>query len=126
MPLHDWTRVSAGIHHNFHQDWTIEICRTLNGGILPPGYYAMADQRVSSPECRPCSAPVGGPEPQGGLVVAETPPRIKQAGRAESEAVLYARKANRIAIRHELGRVVAMIEVVSPRLRGVRPSFKLT
>ena len=50
MPLHDWTRVSAGIYHDFHQDWTIEIRRTLNGGILPPGYYAMADQRVSGPE----------------------------------------------------------------------------
>ena len=114
MPLHDWTRVSAGIYHNFHQDWTIEICRTLNGGILPPGYYAMADQRVSGPEADLVALRLRGPEPQGGLVVAETPPRIKQAGRAESEAALYARKANRIAIRHELGRVVAMIEVVSP------------
>ena len=114
MPLHDWTRVSAGIYHNFHQDWTIEICRTLNGGILPPGYYAMADQRVSGPEPDLVALRLRGPEPQGGLVVAETPPRIKQAGRAESEAALYARKANRIAIRHELGRVVAMIEVVSP------------
>ena len=38
MPIHDWTRVSAGIYHSFHQDWTIEICRTLNRGILPPGY----------------------------------------------------------------------------------------
>src|SRR5262249_941650 len=32
----------------------------------------------------------------------------------ETEAALYSRKANRIAIRHGLGRVVAMIEVVSP------------
>jgi hypothetical protein len=43
-----------------------------------------------------------------------TPPRIQRAGRIEAEAAIYARKANRIAIHHELGRVVAMIEVVSP------------
>jgi hypothetical protein len=55
-----------------------------------------------------------GPEPKGGLDVAELPPRIQRAGRVESEAAVYARKANRIAIHHEVGRVVAMIEIVSP------------
>ena len=50
MPIHDWTRVSAGIYHDFHQDWTIQIRRTLNSGVLPEGYYAMADQRVRGPE----------------------------------------------------------------------------
>jgi hypothetical protein len=114
MPIHDWTRVSAGLFHHFHQDWTIEISRTLNGGVLPPGYFAMADQRVSGPEPDIVALRLRGPERPGGLVVAETPPRIKQAVRANTEAALYARKANRIAIRHELGRVVAMIEVVSP------------
>ena len=34
--------------------------------------------------------------------------------RAESESAAYARKANRIAIRHEYGHVVAIIEIVSP------------
>jgi hypothetical protein len=114
MPIHDWTQVSAGIFHDFHQDWTIEIRRTLNRGILPPGYYAMADQRVSGPEPDIIALRLRSPEPTGGLVVAETPPRLRQAARAETEAALYARKANRIAIRHALGRVVAMIEVVSP------------
>ncbi len=114
MPIHDWTRVSAGIYHDFHQDWTIEIRRTLNRGILPPGYYALADQRVSGPEPDVVALRLRGPEPTGGLIVAETPPRIKRAARVETEAALYARKANRIAIHHELGRVVAMIEVVSP------------
>ena len=50
MPIHDWTRVDAGIFHNFHQDWTIEICRTLNRGLLPADYVAMTDQRVDGPE----------------------------------------------------------------------------
>jgi hypothetical protein len=114
MPIHDWTSVSAGTYHDFHQGWTIEIRNRLNSGILPDGYYAMADQRVSGPEPDIVALRLRGPEPTGGLVVAETPPRIKQAARLETEAALYAWKANRIAIRHELGRVVAMIEVVSP------------
>ena len=114
MPIHDWTRVDAGTFHDFHQGWTIEIRNRLNGGILPDGYFAMADQRVSGPEPDVVALRLRGPEPAGGLVVAETPPRIKQAARVETETALYARKANRIAIRHGLGRVVAMIEVVSP------------
>ena len=40
---------------------------------------------------------------------------MKQVTGAETEAAFYARKANRIAIHaYELGRVVAMIEVISP------------
>jgi hypothetical protein len=115
MPIHDWTRVESGTFHNFHQDWTIEICRTLNRGILPDGYFAMADQRVSGPEPDIVALRLRGPdEPRGGLAVAEMPPRIRRAGQTEADATRYAIKANRIAIRQGLGRVVAMIEVVSP------------
>jgi hypothetical protein len=114
MPIHDWTRVDAGTFHDFHQGWTIEIRNALNSGILPDGYFAMADQRVSGPEPDIVTLRLHGPEPAGGLVVAETPPRIRRAARVETEAALYARKANRIAIHRGLGRVVAMIEVVSP------------
>jgi hypothetical protein len=114
MPIHDWTRVDAGTFHDFHQGWTIEIRNKLNSGVLPDGYFAMADQRVNGPEPDIFALRLRGPEPTGGLVVAETPPRIKQAARVETAAASYARRANRIAIRHGLGRVVAMIEVVSP------------
>ena len=116
MPIHDWTRVSSGTFHDFHQGWTIEIRNRLNRGILPKGYFAMADQRVSGPEPDVVALRLSGPDPEpgGGLVVSKTPPRIKQAARVETEAASYARRANRIAIHHELGRVVAMIEVVSP------------
>jgi hypothetical protein len=114
MPIHDWTRVSAGTYHDFHQGWTIEIRRRLNSGVLPEGYYAMADLKVSGPEPDVVAQRLRGPEPTGGLVVAESSPRIQQTAQVETEKALYARKANRIAIRHELGQVVAMIEVVSP------------
>jgi hypothetical protein len=114
VPIHDWTHVSAGVFHDFHQGWTIEIRNRLNSGVLPDGYYAMADQRVSEPEPGVIALRLRDSEPKGGLVVADTPPRIKRAARVEAETASYARKANRIAIHHELGRVVAMIEVVSP------------
>jgi hypothetical protein len=114
VPIHDWTRVDAGTVHDFHRGWTIEIRNRLNSGILPDGYFAMADQWITGPEPDIDALRLRNPESAVGLVVAETPPRIKQAARVETEAALYARKADRIAIRHGLGRVVAMIEVVSP------------
>jgi hypothetical protein len=114
MPIHDWTRVEAGTYHDFHQGWTIEIRNQLNRGILPEGYFAMADQRVSGPEPDIVALRLRGPEPTGGLAVAEVPPRLKTTAQAELDATRYAMKANRIAIHQGLGRVVAMIEVVSP------------
>jgi hypothetical protein len=84
MPMHDWTRVSPGLYHDFHQDWTFEMRRRLNRGILPPGYYAMADQRVSGPEPDTIAPRLRRPEPTEGLVVAETPPSLRQAARAET------------------------------------------
>ena len=44
MPMHDWTRVDAGIYHHFLHEWISEINRALNRGLLPPDYYAMAEQ----------------------------------------------------------------------------------
>ena len=44
MPIYDWTRVEAGIYHDFHHEWISEIKRALNRGLLPPDYYAMAEQ----------------------------------------------------------------------------------
>ena len=41
MPIHDWTRVDAGIFHAFHHDWITEIARALNRGLLPADYYAL-------------------------------------------------------------------------------------
>lgn len=31
MPIHDWTKVNAGIFHDFHHDWITMIKRALNG-----------------------------------------------------------------------------------------------
>jgi hypothetical protein len=116
MPIHDWSRVDAGIFHHFHQAWTIEIGNALNGGGLPPGYFAMAEQIVSGPipdvvtlKRRP--APDDGSRP-GGVAVADAPPQAHFVTSAEPD--LYVRKANQIVIKHRLGQVVAVIEIVSP------------
>lgn len=118
MPIHDWTRVNAGTFHDFHQGWTIEIRNALNRGVLPTGYVAATDQRVMTFEpdisshardVRPRST-----DERGGLAVAEAPPRIKRVAQLETEAEAFARRGNRIVIRHVRGRPVAVIEIVSP------------
>ena len=114
MPIHDWTRASSGGFHNFHQDWTIEIYRALNRGILPPGYSAFTDLRVQGWEPDVVAIQSVGTTSPGGLAVASVPPRTRLVARAETDSAAYARKANRIVVRHEFGHVVAVIEVVSP------------
>ncbi len=88
MPIHDWTRVSFGTFHNFHQGWMITLRDALNAGRLPEGYFAMAEQVVSRPEER------------------------------------YAGKATHLAIHHGLGRVVAIIEIVSPGNKNSRHALR--
>jgi hypothetical protein len=115
MPIHDWTRVRANRFHHFHQDWTIEIARSLNRGLLPAGFVAMAEQKTGGPEpdvvtlSLPRRPP--GDEP-GGVAVADAPPKTRL--RTVSDAGRYARKANRVTVRHPDGVVIAVIEIVSP------------
>ena len=46
MPLHDWTRVPAYVYHDFHTGLLVAVRRVLNAGVLPAGYYALADQSM--------------------------------------------------------------------------------
>ena len=92
MPIHDWSRVSAGTFHDFHQGWTIEIRNRLNSGVLPDGYYAMADQhsqRTGAGHRRP---PVAAPNPRVGwssrklLLVSSGPPGRNGDGPVRSKS----------------------------------------
>jgi hypothetical protein len=114
MPIHDWTRVRANRWHNFHQHWTITICTALNAGRLPPGFFAMVDQRAGGPEPDVITLDLASPPGSGtgGVAVALQPPRARLITRTETAG--YARKANRVTVRHPDGQVVAVIEVVSP------------
>jgi hypothetical protein len=127
MPIHDWTRVDAGLFHNFHQRWISALCDALNMGGLPPDYFALAEQRIQGPipdvltlKLIPGSeGPSNGP---AGLAVAIAPPRTRLTQR--SEAKFYARKADRITVRHRHGDIVAVIEIVSPGNKASQSAFR--
>jgi hypothetical protein len=126
MPIHDWTRVPAGLFHHFHQDWSIEIARTLNRGRLPRGLSALVEQRagrmepdVVTIESRDLRAAMS--ETAGG-VMALTPP-VTQIIR-QSDKEIYSDLANRIVVKHHLGRIVAVIEIVSPGNKDSRAALR--
>ncbi len=123
MPVHDWTRVTAGNFHDFHLRWIAHLSEALNDGLLPNDYYALAEQRAEGPEPDVLALrraddswlPVeGGRTADGMIAVAERPPQVEVVDEIE-DADLYANKADRIAVRHVSGdRAVAFIEIVSP------------
>ncbi len=126
MPVHDWTRVDAGLFHHFHQDWTIELCRSLNAGRLPPGFIALADQRIGGPIPDVLTLQRGPKHPDkretgGGLAVAAVPPKARFVVNGEADA--YVHRANRIRIQHRHGQVVAVIEIVSPGNKNTRTAL---
>jgi hypothetical protein len=120
MPIHDWTRVKAGIFHDFHHEWISTIKRALNKGILPPNHYALAEQLAGGfgPDVLTLEGPAHPPsqvadEGPGGVALASVRPKVSFGARTEAD--IYATKANRIAIRHVSDdRVIAVIEIVSP------------
>jgi hypothetical protein len=120
MPVHDWTRVEAGIFHAFHTAWIGEIQNALNEGLLPEGYYALAEQHLGSfvPDILTLHAPPGPVDPirvergEGGTAVIDAPPQVRR--RQTIDPVAFTRQRT-LAIRHISGhRVVALLEIVSP------------
>jgi hypothetical protein len=137
MAIHDWTRVDVGIFHDFHHEWISTIKRALNAGLLPPDYYALAEQiaggfgpDVLTPEsirAEPAQAGDDATTPGNGtgnsVALATVPPKVRFTATAEPQA--YARKRSRIAIRHSSGdQVVAMLEIVSPGNKGSRHALR--
>lgn len=120
MPVHDWTRVEAGIFHAFHVAWVPEIQKALNGGLLPEGFYALAEQHAGRPiadvltlHVSPASLePMPLPPVTGGIALAEAPPRVERRQTVESA---FSTRRRTLAIRHVSGhRLVALLEIVSP------------
>lgn len=118
MPLHDWTRVDAGVFHSFHLKWIAEMDKALNGGILPEGYYSLAEQHAGAniPDLLTLHA---GAEPasregsgKGTSAVLEAAPRVS---RKMTIGDLRKGKRRTLAVRHVTGhRLVAILEIVSP------------
>src|SRR5438132_3216669 len=127
MPVHDWTRVDAGLFHHFHQRWIASLCDALNAGSLPSDYFALAEQSIQGPipDVLTLHLALGAGEPSngaGGLAVASFPPRTRLIRR--NEADLYAGKPNRITVRQRHGDVVAVVEIVSPGNKGSQAEFR--
>jgi hypothetical protein len=123
MPIHDWRRVKAGIFHDFHQGWCWTIRSALNRGGLPNGYFALVEQRMSGPEPDVIAIEGSRASDEGGVALA-TPPKTKLMLPMPTDAVAYARKADRIVVRHPEGRVVAVIEVVSPGNKSTKSALR--
>jgi hypothetical protein len=129
MPIHDWSRVPDGTFHHFHVTWIPRLSHELNHGLLPPGYYAMAEQVASGviPDVLTLQAIENEDEPAeseaaGGTAVAVEPPKVSISARLEQS--LYARKANHLVIRHRSSdRIVAMLEVISAGNKANRRDF---
>jgi len=126
MPIHDWTRVPPGLFHHFHQDWSIELARELNRGRLPTGLSALVEQRAGPRQSDLLTiestrdAARLAPD-RGGTVIVE-PPVTRIVRRTTKE--FYSLRANRIVVRHHLGRIVAVMEIVSPGNKDSRAALR--
>lgn len=128
MPMHDWTRVAAGIFHAFHHDWITEMARALNGGLLPDDYYALPEQQAAGfgPDVLALQSPSA--DERGGTsgdTAAMVRTRPKSQFSAETDTEFYRRKKSSIVVRHVSGdRIVAMLEVVSPGNKASRHALR--
>jgi len=115
MPIHDWTRVDAGIFHSFHTTWIGELTIRLNAGLLPPDYFALGEQVAG--EVGPDVLTLREP-PETNL---DTPEVLTVA---ETEARFYAGRQRRLVIRHTSGnRIVAILEILSAANKKSRHAF---
>jgi hypothetical protein len=130
MPIHDWTRVTAGTWHDFHLAWIAEIRNALNDGLLPADYYAQAEQiagplgpdvlTLQEPEPATNGAPSSTSE--GGVSVATVPPRMRLT--AEAEMNDYVLKRRTLVIRHASGDCIVLLEIVSPGNKAARHALR--
>jgi hypothetical protein len=125
MPIHDWTRVYAGLFHDFHQSWSIRIKDAMNSGLLPEGLTALVEQRSGPKESDVLAVDfLGKRRPRGsdGGVLIAAPPATRIVRKSNKEH--YADRANRIVVKHNLGQTVAVIEIVSPGNKDSKSAFK--
>lgn len=128
MPIHDWSRVDANLFHDFHQTWTISIRNALNGGLLPEGFSALVEQHAGGvvPDVialqRKPKEPNRPSNRTGGTVIAANPPKSHFVIRAQEQ--ISAKRGNRITIRHPLGQVISVIEIVSPGNKSSRSALR--
>lgn len=119
MPMHDWTKVEAGVFHAFRHEWISEISRALNHGLLPSTYYALPEQVAAGfgPDVLTLQgeSPDQSDSSDGGAATALLRTRPQTRFTAETDNEFYRRKKSSIVVRHVTGdRIVARLEIVSP------------
>lgn len=128
MPMHDWTRVAAGIYHAFHHEWISEITRALNRGLLPESLYALPEQVAAGfgPDVltlQDVNAAGASGSGGGGATLARVKPRATHT--AKLAGGVQPRRKSLVAVRHVSGdRIVAMIEIVSPGNKTTASAFR--
>jgi len=131
MPIHNWSRVSDGMFHWFHQTWIVAIAQWLNDGRLPEGFYAIgevyADQvepDVLAVEDRPAENGRGNGHSATdfGVALLEAPPKTRFTWEAETES--YLARKDLIAVRSVEGILVAVIEIVSAGNKSSKARFR--
>jgi hypothetical protein len=129
MPVHDWTRVDAGVFHDFHNAWITHLREALNAGLLPPDHYALGEQIAGGlgPDVLTLRAPPsegnGTADVPGTTAVAVAPPQVRLTVRAEAEQ--YTRRQRTLVIRHVSNhRVIALVEIVSPGNKASRHELR--
>ena len=128
MPLHNWNRVPSGLFHHFHQDWSIEMTRTLNRGRLPKGLSALVEQRAGPKEPDVLAIERWGnrssarTDTSSGGVATLSRPVTRIVRRTTKE--IYSGRANRIVVKHHLGQIVAVIEILSPGNKDSRAALR--
>jgi hypothetical protein len=127
MPIHDWARVPSGLFHDNHQSCSIRIKDEMNAGRLPKGLSALVEQRSAPKESNVLAIETRSrslqakPDGSSGAITLERPTaRITY----RTTKQIYASRANRIAIKHHLGRTVAIIEIVSPGNKDSRAAVR--
>jgi hypothetical protein len=128
MPIHDWSRVFDGAFHDFHHVWIGELRNALNGGVLPPDYYAMAEQVVGPtvPDVLTLQSSESmangshGEPVAGATAIASALPRTRLCELVGPEN--YPSRQRSVVVRHASDdRIVALIEIVS---RGNKSSYE--
>jgi hypothetical protein len=118
MPVHDWTRVFPGTFHDFHSSWINHLKESLNGGVLPRDYFALAEQHAGDmiPDVLTLTTRRHDDvtPPNGAVALVEAPPRVA-VHEFTDEDTWYRMARRTLVIRHRSHRrLVAMVEIVSP------------
>ncbi len=130
MPVHDWTRVNAGIFHHFHGQWITAISNTLNDGLLPPNFYALGEQVAGSLgpdvltlQAKSANGNISWGDSPNVTAVAEVPPQVRFTAQATIDP--YVLKQRTLVIRHSSDdRIIAFLEILSPGNKANRHALR--